>query len=32
MVAAGAGIAWIIPGFILRARFYRNIAKSKNGV
>jgi hypothetical protein len=32
MVAAGAGIAWIIPGFILRTRFYKNIAKSKNGV
>ena len=31
-VAAGAGLAWIIPGFILRARFYKNIAKSKNGV
>ena len=29
MVAAGAGVAWIIPGFILRARFYKNIAKSK---
>ena len=32
LVAAGAGLAWIIPGFILRARFYKNIAKSKNGV
>ena len=32
LVAAGAGVAWIIPGFILRARFYKNIAKSKNGV
>jgi hypothetical protein len=32
LVAAGAGIAWIIPGFILRTRFYKNIAKSKNGV
>jgi hypothetical protein len=32
LVAAGAGIAWIIPGFILRRRFYRNIAKSKNGI
>ena len=30
MVAAGAGIAWIIPGFILRARFYKNIAKRKD--
>ncbi len=32
LVAAGAGIAWIIPGFILRARFYQNIAKRNNGV
>jgi hypothetical protein len=32
LVAAGSGVAWIIPGFILRRRFYRNIAKSKNGV
>ena len=32
LVAAGSGLAWIIPGFILRARFYKNIAKSKNGV
>jgi hypothetical protein len=32
LVAMGAGIAWIIPGFILRARFYKNIAKSKDGV
>lgn len=31
-VAAGTGIAWIIPGFILRARFYKNIAKRNNGV
>ena len=31
-VAAGAGVAWIIPGFILRARFYKNIAKRKDGV
>ncbi len=31
LVAAGAGVSWIIPGFILRARFYKNIAKSKNG-
>ena len=31
-VAAGAGVAWIIPGFILRARFYKNIAKRNNGV
>ncbi|MEO8764664.1 MAG: hypothetical protein ABI416_10275, partial [Ginsengibacter sp.] len=32
MVAAGAGAAWIIPGFILRAQFYRNRANSKNGL
>jgi hypothetical protein len=32
MVAAGAGVAWIIPGFILRARFYKNIAKRKDGL
>jgi hypothetical protein len=32
MVAAGAGIAWIIPGFILRAKFYKNIAKRNNGL
>ena len=32
LVALGAGIAWIIPGFILRARFLRTIAKRKNGV
>lgn len=32
MVAAGAGVAWIIPGFILRARFYKNIANRKNGL
>ncbi len=31
LVALGAGIAWIIPGFILRARFYKNIAKRKDG-
>ena len=30
-VALGAGISWIIPGFILRARFYKNIAKRKDG-
>jgi hypothetical protein len=30
-VAAGAAVAWIIPGFILRARFYKNIAKRRNG-
>ncbi|MEP6948466.1 MAG: hypothetical protein ABI863_04305 [Ginsengibacter sp.] len=32
MVAAGAGVAWIIPGFILRARFYKNIANRKDGL
>ncbi len=31
LVAAGAGVAWIIPGFILRARFYKNVAKRKDG-
>ena len=31
-VALGTGVAWIIPGFILRARFYKNIAKRKDGV
>lgn len=30
-VALGAGMAWIIPGIILRARFYKNIAKRKDG-
>ncbi len=30
-VALGAGVSWIIPGFILRARFYKNIAKRKDG-
>lgn len=32
LVAMGAGIAWIIPGFILRTHFYQNIAKSEYGV
>lgn len=32
LVALGATIAWIIPGFILRAKFYRNIAKPNNGL
>lgn len=32
LVALGAGIAWIIPGFILRKRFYMNIANQHNGV
>ena len=31
-VALGAGIAWIIPGFILRARFYKNLAKRNDGL
>ncbi len=31
-VAAGATIAWIIPGFILRARFLKTIAKQQNGL
>lgn len=30
-VALGAGVSWIIPGFILRSRFYKNIAKRKDG-
>lgn len=30
-VALGAVVAWIIPGFILRARFYKNIANRKDG-
>ncbi len=32
LVALGAGVSWIIPGFILRARFYKNIAKRKDGL
>lgn len=32
MVAAGSGLAWIVPGFILRARFYKNLAKRKDGL
>ena len=32
LVAASAGLAWIVPGFILRARFYKNIANRRNGV
>jgi hypothetical protein len=32
LVAAGAGLAWIIPGFILRARFHKNIAKRNYGI
>ena len=31
LVALGVTIAWIIPGFILRARFYKNTAKQKDG-
>ncbi len=31
LVAAGAGVAWIVPGFILRASFYKDVAKRKNG-
>jgi len=32
IVALGAVVAWIIPGFILRTRFYKNIAKRKDGL
>lgn len=32
LVALGATFAWIIPGFILRKRFYKNIANQHNGV
>jgi hypothetical protein len=32
LVALGATFAWIIPGFILRKRFYKNIANMNNGV
>ncbi|MEO6836754.1 MAG: hypothetical protein ABI185_00095 [Ginsengibacter sp.] len=32
LVALGAVIAWIIPGFILRKRFYKNIANQHNGI
>ena len=32
LVALGAGVAWVVPGFILRARFYKNIAKPKDGL
>lgn len=32
LVAAGAGIAWIIPGFILRARFKKNMLNHPNGL
>lgn len=31
LVALGAGVSWIIPGFILRARFYKSIAKRTDG-
>ena len=29
LVALGAAIAWIIPGFILRKKFYKNIANQE---
>ncbi|MEO8854076.1 MAG: hypothetical protein ABI359_09870 [Ginsengibacter sp.] len=32
LVALGAALAWIIPGFILRKRFYKNIAIQHNGI
>ena len=32
LVAIGAFFAWIIPGFILRKRFNKNIANQYNGV
>lgn len=32
LVALGATVAWIIPGFILRARFYSKVVKRKDGV
>ncbi len=32
LVAAGATVAWIIPGFILRARFIKNRIKNSDGV
>lgn len=31
LVATGAGVAWIIPGFILRARFNKTIVKPQHG-
>ena len=32
LVAIGAFFAWVIPGIILRKRFYTNIANQQNGV
>jgi hypothetical protein len=32
LVASVATVAWIIPGFILRKRFYKNIANLHNGI
>lgn len=32
LVACGALFAWVIPGFILRNRFYKNIANKHNGI
>ncbi len=32
LVAFGAGVAWIIPGLILRKRFNKNIANQPNGL
>lgn len=32
LVAIGAFFAWVIPGIILRKRFYTNIANQHNGV
>ncbi|MEP6615226.1 MAG: hypothetical protein ABJA57_01540 [Ginsengibacter sp.] len=32
LVAAGSVAAWVIPGFILRARFKKNLVKYQHGV
>ncbi|MEO9020815.1 MAG: hypothetical protein ABI237_08900 [Ginsengibacter sp.] len=32
LVALGAFFAWVVPGIILRKRFYKNIANQHNGV
>lgn len=32
LVASGALFAWVIPGFILRYKFYKNIANKHNGI
>lgn len=32
LVAIGAFFAWVIPGIILRKRFYTNIANQQNGI